>query len=111
MTNQPQPQPEMFVFVAASGEKEKGGPGVVWVDMEKGFCRYMLLHELSSNSLRSGLEEMIENDGGHNYFIVHKSESNAHVFKYPRAEAARQFFGGSMQRMDSSTAMDKNLLH
>lgn len=86
------PQVEMFVYVAACGENEKGGPGIVWVDADSGFCKYMLLEELEVKELKDGLQDMIEDDQNENYFIVHKVELNAHIFRYSKKEAQRQLF-------------------
>ena len=91
------PTIETYVFIAASGERERGAPGVVWVDAERGRAEYLKLEEIENDQLRSGMEDMIVDDENENFFICHKQGENAHVFKYPRRKALQEIMGGAIR--------------
>lgn len=79
-----------FLYVAASGEQERGAPGVVWVDAANGHCVYLLLSEVKPEALQAGVKTMLEEDAGECYFVIHKHETDVHVFKHPKRDAERE---------------------
>lgn len=82
-----EPDSSAFVYVAMSGESERGGPGVAYVDRGCGSCKYLLVSELTPVALRDGISELLGVDGDTHYYIVVKDALNVHVMKHPRAEA------------------------
>ena len=81
--------PRAYVYVGLSGEQVRGGPGCVFVDSAAGSAKYLLLTELYSEQIRLKMTEMMQEDEQHIY-ILHKEESNVHIFKYPRKMAQEQ---------------------
>ena len=79
-----EPDPASFVYVAISGERTRGGPGVVWVDRDSGVCRYLLVTELVPEKLRTGIEQVVARDDGTNYIIVVKDGAHVHVMTHSR---------------------------
>lgn len=97
-------KPELaHVYLALAGEAQQGTPGVALVDTVNTRTSYVLTRNLSPITFRQTIEDMIADDGNAFLYIVVRVESNMHVMKYSRAEAAKHDWSCMQAQMQSAS--------
>lgn len=72
--------------VAMKGEYSRGTGGVVFTEKEN--YEYLLPHEIHPETFKKSLLDMMEEDDGKHFFVVHKDGYNLHVSKIPRMQVS-----------------------
>ena len=90
--------PRAFLYVAASGEQVRGSPGCVMVETATTTAKYLLLHEVEPQEVRTKVEDLIEEEDQPYFYILFKEEGNIHIVKVSKQEAMGHMFESDFAR-------------
>ena len=106
MSNGSKPKIHGIYAAILNGTHERGTGGVLYVKGEE--CAYRFPCEFTNGQFQEKLGEILEEDGGANFYVVEERDQQLHILAYPKQvveyEVACAMRAGQADRIEEVTS-------